>query len=247
MQSVGCGFLAVERVLKTDAEKSVRLYKNGVVLETFFQFMQMLFHLDRLLGSMVEQYGFWVYALLFAVIFCETGLVILPFLPGDSLLFVSGAFCAGHALSLFTLVLLLPVAAILGNAVNYQIGGAVGPRVFEMQWRWLDKQALLKTRVFYERHGGKTIILARFLPVIRTFAPFVAGVCGMRAGKFHLFNLMSALLWVLSLVLAGYFFGNLPFIKRYLNWIVLAGIAAALVPVVIHAVWQLIRKKQREV
>ncbi len=141
------------------------------------------------------------------------------------------------------LTVLVLVAAIGGNTLNYAIGRGIGMRVYQSNWRFLDKKALQRTHDFYERHGGKTIVLARFMPVVRTFAPFVAGVSGMRFGRFQMFNVASALLWVLSLVLCGYFFGNLPYIKQYLNVIVLVGVAAAAVPVAFGALWKLMRQK----
>ncbi|UAW64042.1 VTT domain-containing protein [Mycoavidus sp. HKI] len=212
-------------------------------METVLHFAGMLLHIDRFLGIFIQQYGAWIYVVLFLIVFCETGLVVFPFLPGDSLLFVGGAFCAMGAMSLPVLIALLLIAAILGNTLNYRIGRYLGPKVFESDWRWLDRAALLKTQHFYQRHGGKTIVLARFLPVVRTFAPFVAGISEMRAARFQWFNISGALLWVLSLVLAGYFFGNLPFVKQYLNVIVLVGVATAAVPVLVGGLWQWVRRK----
>jgi len=173
--------------------------------------------------------------------------VVLPFLPGDSLLFIGGAFCAAGQMNLPSLIALLLVAAIGGNTLIYLVGRAIGPKVFNTHVRclerFLDRAALQKTQDFYERHGGKTIVLARFIPVVRTFAPFVAGVSEMRMGRFQLFNVTGAALWVLLLVLAGYFFGNIPFIRQYLNLIVLVGVGAAVVPVALAALWKLMRKK----
>ncbi len=214
-------------------------------METLLQFAQMLLHIDRFLGDFIQQYGAWVYVVLFAIVFCETGLVVMPFLPGDTLLFVGGAFCATGMMSLPLLITLLLIAAVLGNTLNYHIGCFIGPKVFDAHWRWLDQAALLKTHNFYERHGGKTIVLARFMPIVRTFAPFVAGVGGMRLGRFQMFNVLGALLWVFSLVLAGYFFGNLPFIKKYLNVIVLAGISAAVFPLLIGWLFRWVHQKLR--
>jgi len=207
----------------------------------------MLLHIDHFLGVFIQQYGAWVYLMLFAIVFCETGLVVAPFLPGDSLLFIGGAFCATGMMSLPLLLGLLLVAAVLGNTINYRIGCLIGPKVFDANWRWLDRAALLKTRDFYARHGGKTIVIARFMPIVRTFAPFVAGVCAMRFARFQLFNLIGALLWVLGLVCAGYFFGNLPFIKQYLNLIVLGGISAAVLPLLIGWLWRWTQQKMRRV
>jgi membrane-associated protein len=203
-------------------------------------------HIDKFLGEFIHVYGAWVYAVLFLIVFCETGLVVLPFLPGDSLLFIGGAFCASGQMSLGLLILLLFVAATTGNTVNYTIGRAIGPKVFNshipLLERFLDRRALQKTHDFYEKHGGKTIVLARFIPVVRTFAPFVAGASEMTVSRFQLFNVAGALFWVLLLVLLGYFFGNIPFIRQYLNVIVLVGIGAAIVPVVLGALWKMMRK-----
>ena len=216
-------------------------------LDTLLHFVALILHIDTFLGDFVHQYGAWVYAVLFLIVFCETGLVVLPFLPGDSLLFIGGAFCATGQMNLASLIALLLVASIGGNSLNYLIGRAIGPKVFNTRIpfleRFLDRAALQKTHDFYERHGGKTIVLARFIPVVRTFAPFVAGVSDMRMGRFQLFNVSGAALWVLLLVLAGYFFGNIPFIRQYLNVIVLVGVGAAIVPVALAALYKLMRKK----
>lgn len=215
-------------------------------METLLAFAGLVLHIDKFLGVFIQQYGSWVYAVLFLIVFCETGLVVLPFLPGDSLLFLGGAFCAAGTMSLAPLIGLVLLAALLGNTVNYGIGSYIGPRVFEHNWRFLDRAALKRTHDFYERHGGKTVILARFIPVIRTFAPFVAGISGMRWARFQAFNVVGAALWVIGLVLAGYFFGNLPFIRQYLNLIVLAGVAAAAVPVALGGLWRVLRRKQEQ-
>ena len=216
-------------------------------MDTLLHFAGLILHIDTFLGEFVSQYGVWVYAVLFLIVFCETGLVIVPFLPGDSLLFIGGAFCATGEMSLPGLILLLLAASIGGNSLNYAIGRAIGPKVFNTHIpyieRFLDRAALQKTHDFYERHGGKTIVLARFIPVVRTFAPFVAGVSAMRVGRFQFFNVVGAALWVFLLVLAGYFFGNIPFIRQYLNVIVLVGIGAAIVPVALAALWKMSRKK----
>jgi membrane-associated protein len=215
-------------------------------LDTLIQFAGLILHIDKSLGDFIHQYGAWVYAVLFLIVFCETGLVILPFLPGDSLLFIGGAFCATGQMDLGALIVLLLAASVGGNSLNYTIGKAIGPKVFNTHIpfleRFLDRTALQKTHDFYERHGGKTLVLARFIPVVRTFAPFVAGVSGMRFARFQLFNIAGALLWVLLLVLLGYFFGNIPFIRQYLNVIVLVGIGAAVVPVALGALWKMLRR-----
>lgn len=214
-------------------------------MEIVLQFIDMLVHIDKYLGTVIAEYGAWVYALLFAIVFAETGLVILPFLPGDSLLFIAGAFCATGAMNEWALIGLLLIAAIGGNTVNYFVGSWIGPKVFDHQWRFLDQQALRRTHDFYERHGGKTLVIARFIPIVRTFAPFVAGVSQMTFARFQLFNVIGAVIWVVGLVFAGYFFGNLPFIKQYLNVIVLVGISAAIVPLIVGGVWKLVRGNKR--
>ncbi len=220
--------------------------RKGCFLDTLLQFANLVLHIDKFLGIFIQQYGAWVYAVLFLIVFCETGLVVLPFLPGDSLLFIGGAFCATGEMSLGLLIVLLVVAAVTGNTVNYLIGRSIGSKVFDSHIpvleRFLDRTALQKTHNFYEKHGGKTIVLARFIPVVRTFAPFVAGASQMTVRRFQLFNIAGALFWVLLLVLLGYFFGNIPFIRQYLNVIVLVGIGAAVVPVVLGALWKMFRK-----
>ncbi|GAB3547726.1 VTT domain-containing protein [Noviherbaspirillum agri] len=205
----------------------------------FTEFVGMVLHVDKYLGPFIAEYGTLVYVLLFAIVFCETGLVILPFLPGDSLLFIAGAYCATGAMNIWLLMGLLLVAAISGNTVNYWIGRMIGYKVFTHDYKWLDKNALRKTHAFYEHHGGKTIVLARFVPVVRTFAPFVAGVSEMTLAKFQFYNMIGALAWVVGLVVAGYFFGNIPLIRNHLNTIVLIGVGAAVVPVALGAMWKL--------
>lgn len=207
-------------------------------MENITQLLDLVLHIDKHLGVIVQQYGAWAYGFLFAIVFAETGLVIFPFLPGDSLLFIAGAFSANGNFNLFLLNIGLIFFAVAGNTVNYMIGRYLGKRFDVREMRWLDRNALDKTHAFYEKHGGKTIILARFLPIIRTFAPFVAGVSEMNFARFQLFNIVGAVLWVVSLTIAGYFFGNLPFIRDNLNVIVLVGVGAAAVPVAGAALWK---------
>jgi membrane-associated protein len=208
------------------------------------KFVDLILHVDKSLGAVISQYGTMVYAVLFSIVFAETGLVVVPFLPGDTLLFIGGAFCASDQMNVWILTALLVTAAILGNTVNYWIGNAIGHRVFTHDYRWIDKAALQKTHAFYERHGGKTIILARFVPIVRTFAPFVAGVSDMTFARFQLFNITGAVLWVGGLVASGYFFGNIPVIRDHLNTIVLIGVAAAVVPLLLGGMWKLLSRKQ---
>lgn len=212
----------------------------------FSELLGLILHIDKALGIMLQQYGVWVYALLFAIVFAETGLVVFPFLPGDTLLFIAGAFCANGLMNASLLMLLLIIAAVSGNTVNYLIGRALGKRVFTHDFRWIDRHALEKTHAFFEQHGGKTIILARWLPVIRTFAPFVAGVSDMGFTRFQIFNVAGALLWVIGLVMAGYFFGNIPIIRDHLNTIVLIGVAAAAGPVALAAIIRWVRGRRQQ-
>ena len=203
-------------------------------MELLAYFIDIVLHLDKHLAVMVQQYGVWIYAILFAIIFSETGFVVTPFLPGDSLLFVAGALAALGGMDIMILIAVLLAAAAFGNTVNYQIGRYLGPKVF--QWensRFFNKAALLKTHAFYEKHGGKTLVISRFLPLFRTFAPFVAGIGAMTWARFTFFNLIGAFGWVVSLTLAGYFFGNLPWVQKNLSAVILGIIAISLIPVVI--------------
>jgi membrane-associated protein len=212
----------------------------------FMQLLDMILHIDKSLGIVIAEYGPMVYAVLSAIVFAETGLVVFPFLPGDSLLFVAGAFCATGSMNIWLLMALLITAAVTGNTVNYWIGNAIGHKVFTHDYKWLDKDALRKTHAFYENHGGKTIILARFVPIVRTFAPFVAGVSDMTFAKFQFYNITGAVIWVVGLVSAGYFFGNIPIIRNHLNTIVLVGIGAAVIPLVIGGLWKVYLKMARK-
>ena len=211
----------------------------------FMQFFDMILHVDKYLGTFIEQYGPMIYVVLFTIIFCETGLVVFPFLPGDTLLFIAGAFCASGAMNIWLLMALLLIAAVTGNTVNYWIGRKIGQKVFTHDYKWIDKAALQKTHAFYENHGGKTIILARFVPIVRTFAPFVAGVSEMTFAKFQFFNIVGALIWVVGLVAGGYFFGNIPIIRDHLNTIVLIGVGAAAIPVALGGLWKVYQKVVR--
>jgi membrane-associated protein len=192
-------------------------------------------HLDRHLQALVAAYGVWVYAILFLIVFCETGLVVTPFLPGDSLLFVSGTVAAAGGMDIHLLVALLIVAAVLGDAVNYAFGHYLGPRVFKSSGsRWLNPRHLERAHAFYERHGGKTIIIARFIPIIRTYAPFVAGAARMTYARFALYNVTGAALWVVSLGYAGYFFGNVPAVKDNLTLVIIGIVILSILPGVVE-------------
>ena len=183
---------------------------NFRIIMDFMQFLDMVIHVDKTLGMVISNYGTQVYVVLFGIVFCETGLVVMPFLPGDSLLFIAGAFCATGAMDMWLLMALLIFAAISGNTVNYWVGKKVGQSVFTRDYAWIDKKALYHTQAFFEKHGGKTITLSRFVPIVRTFAPFVAGVSNMPFGRFQFYNITVGVGWVVSLVVAGYFFGNIP-------------------------------------
>src|SRR5688572_13391677 len=198
--------------------------------------MDLFLHLDQHLNRIVTDYGVWTHLILFAIVFAETGLVVTPFLPGDSLLFAAGALAALGSLDLWLLVVLLIGAAILGDTVNYWVGAWIGPRAFSGNVRFLRKDYLERTHAFYEKHGGKTIILARFVPIIRTFAPFVAGVGAMSYPRFILYNVVGALLWVGLFVPAGYFFGNIPAVRKNFTLVILAIIALSVVPFALEAI-----------
>ena len=192
-------------------------------MDILLQLLDFILHVDRYLEAFVGQHGAWVYALLFAIIFVETGLVIMPFLPGDSLLFIVGALCGADLLNLPLTIVLLLAAAILGDQTNYSIGRYFGPKVFKWEnSRFFNRQAFLQANAFYEKYGGITIILARFMPFIRTFVPFVAGVAEMTRHKFTMFNVVGGVIWVVGLTLAGYLFGNLPFVQTHLSKIIWA-------------------------
>jgi len=204
-------------------------------MEWLSYLIEFVLHLDKHLHELVLHYGTWVYGILFLIIFTETGLVIMPLLPGDSLLFAAGAVAATGGLDPHLLVILLIIAAISGDTVNYWIGHYVGPRVFsQTHSRWFNPQHLQRTHRFYQKHGGKTVILARFLPIIRTFAPFVAGVGAMGYLRFLMYSMIGGIIWVSSFVYMGYFFGNLPIVKKNFTLLILAIIFISLLPIVIE-------------
>jgi len=203
--------------------------------------IDLILHMDKYLGQIILDYGMWTYLLLFFVIFMETGFVITPFLPGDSLLFAAGTFAGMGYLNIGILFVLLSAAAVLGDTVNYWIGHMIGPRAFSGNIRFLKKEYLDRTHAFYEKHGGKTIIIARFIPIIRTFAPFVAGVGAMTYGKFISYNVIGGLAWVALFTLGGYFFGNLPFVQDNFSLVILAIIIISVMPAII----EFIRERKR--
>jgi membrane-associated protein len=200
-------------------------------------------HVDIYLFPLVQEYGTWIYLILFCIIFCETGLVVTPFLPGDSLLFTAGTLAGAGQLYYPLLLCLVFGAAVLGDMTNYSIGRCLGTKVFEKDSRFLKRKHLLAAQAFYDRHGGKAIILARFIPIIRTFAPFVAGVAKMRKARFICFNFSGAALWAGSLISVGYFLGNLPFVQSHFSIIIYAIIFISVLPVVFEMLRGLLAKK----
>lgn len=205
-----------------------------------------ILHLDNHIVELVQTYGYLVYAILFLIVFCETGLVVVPFLPGDSLLFMAGALSVNGTLNIFAVIIIFIAAAILGDALNYQIGKHFGTRIEHSDSpRFIKKENLEKTQDFFKRHGAKTIVIARFVPIVRTFAPFLAGAGHMKYSRFFSYNVVGAILWVLTFVMAGYLFGNIPFIKNNLTLIVIAMILLTLIPVGIYQIKDMIDKKKK--
>jgi len=205
--------------------------------------IDLFLHLDEYLSQIISQYGVWTYALLFFVIFMETGFVVTPFLPGDSLLFAAGTFAALGSLNLYLLLILLMIAAIGGDTVNYWIGHYLGDRAYSI--KWIKKEYIDKTHSFFEKHGGKTIFLARFVPIVRTFAPFVAGIGRMSYGYFITYNFVGGITWVLLFTLSGYFFGNIPFVRENFEFVILAIILISVVPIFIE--WWKARRESKQI
>ncbi len=204
-------------------------------MEILTTFIDIVLHLDKHLQVLIQNYGVWVYLILFLIIYCETGLVVTPFLPGDSLLFVSGALAATGSLDVHTLFLVLVAASFLGDNTNYWVGRFVGPKVFSREGsRLLNPKYLERTQGFYDRHGGKTVIIARFVPIVRTFAPFVAGIGRMRVPRFVMFAFIGAIVWIGSLVYAGYFFGNIPWVKNNLSLVIVGIVVLSILPGIIE-------------
>ncbi|MGB7095226.1 MAG: DedA family protein, partial [Anaerolineales bacterium] len=210
-------------------------------MQIISELVDFILHLDVHLNAIIQNFGIWTYLILFLIIFLETGIVITPFLPGDSLLFAAGSFAALGSLNVFALFIILTLAAILGDTLNYWIGHFIGPRAFSGNVRFLKKEYLDRTHGFYEKHGGKTIILARFIPIIRTFAPFVAGVGAMDYPRFFFFNVIGAVLWVALFTFGGYFFGNLPFVRDNFTIVILAIIVISVMP----GVFEFLRDKYK--
>jgi membrane-associated protein len=207
-------------------------------METIKFLIDLFLHLDEYMNQVITQYGVWTYGLLFFVIFMETGFVVTPFLPGDSLLFAAGTFAALGSLNIWLLLGLLIVAAVGGDTVNYWIGHKLGDRAYNT--KWIKKEYLDRTHAFFEKHGGKTIVLARFVPIVRTFAPFVAGMGRMSYGYFFSYNVVGGIVWVLLFTLAGFFFGNIPFIQKNFEFVIIAIILISLVP----AVWETMKARR---
>ena len=205
--------------------------------------LDFILHVDQHLVEFVTNYGVWIYGILFLIIFVETGLVVMPFLPGDSLLFAAGALAATGAMDPVVLIILLFIAAVLGDTLNYHIGKYIGPRVFNIESRWINKEYLLKTQAFFEKHGGKTIIFARFIPFARTFAPFVAGVSSMNYKYFLSYNVIGAICWVASFITLGYLFGNIPAVKDNFTFVIFGIIFLSILPAIITFIRERMKKQ----
>jgi membrane-associated protein len=213
-------------------------------MEILSGFIDLFLHLDEYLAQIITDYGTWTYGILFAVIFVETGLVVMPFLPGDSLLFAAGTFAALGSLNIWVLVALLIAAAFLGDTVNYSIGHYLGERAYNI--KWIKKEYFDKTHAFFEKHGGKAIFLARFVPIVRTFAPFVAGIGKMTYGYFITYNIVGGVVWVLLFTFSGYLFGNIPFMKENFEYVIIVIILVSVLPMVFEA-WKAKREAKTEV
>ena len=205
--------------------------------------LDFILHVDQHLVEFVTNYGVWIYGILFLIIFVETGLVVMPFLPGDSLLFAAGALAATGAMDPVVLIILLFIAAVLGDTLNYHIGKYIGPRVFNIESRWINKEYLFKTQAFFEKHGGKTIIFARFIPFARTFAPFVAGVSSMNYKYFLSYNVIGAICWVASFITLGYLFGNIPAVKDNFTFVIFGIIFLSILPAIIAFIRERMKKQ----
>ena len=212
-------------------------------MELFDQLLDLFLNLDQYLFDLTAKYQNWIYLILFLIIFLETGVVVAPFLPGDSLLFAVGALAALGLLNLWLILGLLIMAAFLGDSVNYSIGKYFGVKVFERDYRFIKRKHLIKTQEFYERHGGKTILIARFVPIIRTFAPFVAGIGSMNYRQFMAYNLVGGIIWVTVCVVGGYFFGNLPIVKENFSIVVIGIIGISLLPIFIGFLKDRVQKR----
>jgi membrane-associated protein len=213
-------------------------------MELLRAILDFFLHLDKYLDKIILEYGFWTYIILFLVIFVETGLVIMPFLPGDSLLFAAGSFAARGSLNVWYVMILLFIAAFLGDTLNYLIGKYIGPRVYKKDFLLIKKAHLIKTQAFYKKHGGKTIIIARFIPIIRTFAPFIAGVGNMNYSKFISYNIIGGAVWITGLTLLGYFFGQIPIVQKNFELVILTIIVLSILPPVIEVLRHKLSRKE---
>ena len=224
---------------KTFTEGAVSLEFIDTLLQLVKFLFEFIIHIDVHLSEIIQSYGVWTYLILFLIIFCETGLVVTPFLPGDSLLFAAGTFAARGDFNVMWLCILLSIAAVLGDTVNYWIGSFVGPKIFHKEHvRFLNKEYLDRTHQFYEKYGGKTIIIARFVPIIRTFAPFVAGIGSMTYWHFISYNVIGGIVWIVAFVFAGYYFGNIPMVKNNFTMVIFAIIIISILPGVIEFIRQ---------
>ena len=227
------------------ARAGINNEKRCCAMELLLKLIDIVLHVDRYLGDIIQEYGVWSYAIIFIIIFAETGFVVTPFLPGDSLLFAVGAFAAIGSFDPLLITVVISVAAVLGDTVNYWAGYFTGPKVFHREKsRFLKKEYLERTHEFYEKHGGKTIFLARFIPIIRTFAPFVAGIGKMTYGHFFAYNVVGGIVWPILFVGSGYFFGNIPIVKRYFSLVVLVIIILSVLPIIIEFI-RMRREKAR--
>lgn len=215
-------------------------------MDSLLLVLDFILHIDVHLFELVSQFGFWLYFFLFIIVFCETGLVVTPFLPGDSLLFASGIVAGTGQLSYQFLVLVLLAAGILGDACNYCIGRYIGPAIFARETKFIKKEYLIRANLFYEKHGGKAIILARFIPIIRTFAPFVAGIAIMHPKKFFLYNIIGCLIWVMGLVSAGFFLGNIAWVRKNFSLIVYLIILISILPLIFEVLHSFLEKKRNK-
>ncbi|HRI00445.1 MAG TPA: DedA family protein [Saprospiraceae bacterium] len=214
------------------------------MVEIIQQLAEFILHIDDHLVELTQQYGIYIYIILFLILFAETGLVITPFLPGDSLLFAAGALCASGNMNVVLLISICVAAAILGNITNFYIGKYVGPKLLQQKSKWIKEDYLIKTQKFYDKHGGKALILGRYLPFVRTFVPFVAGIGQMNESKFNLYNIVGALAWIVPIVLVGYWFGNIPFVKENFSLIVLCILIISLIPLIAGVIGSLLNFKK---
>jgi membrane-associated protein len=224
---------------------AIIFFEDSAAVQFGFKFVDVVLHIDVYLGDLIQQYGPLTYGILFLIIFCETGLVVTPFLPGDSLLFAVGGFAALGALNVWLLILLLWLAAALGDSFNYFIGNRIGEKVYSKDYRFIKREYIDRTHAFFEKYGGMAIVLARFAPILRTFTPFVAGVGKMNYPRFLLYNVAGGLLWVSVCILCGYFFGNLPFVKENFSIFILAIIVVSFIPSAVELLrhWLASRRK----